>query len=65
MSTRRPVCYSPPGGKREWGFVSSVNDTYVFVLYAGDRQAKATHPAMLDLVDEIGQDPAELDRYAG
>lgn len=34
----------------EEGVITSVNDRFVFVRYGPDTTAKATHPAMLDLV---------------
>jgi len=45
----RKVRYNSQGADcEELGVVSSVNDSYVFVLYLGDRIAKATNPASLD-----------------
>jgi hypothetical protein len=35
---------------REDGVITSVNDAYVFVRYAGDQQSKATNPADLTLL---------------
>lgn len=41
----RGVIYeSYPGGPLEDGDITFVNDKYVFVLYVGDRKAKATRP---------------------
>lgn len=45
----RQVIYRPPGGNRpEFGQITEVRNDFVFVLYTGDRIAKATHPMMLD-----------------
>lgn len=49
---RREVIYTPPGGKPERGTIEKVTDDYVFVLYLGDRWAKATSPWMLDWAPE-------------
>lgn len=38
------------GALAEDGTIVRVNDTYVFVLYAGDRVPKATHPNHLTLL---------------
>jgi hypothetical protein len=44
------VVYYSPGHRREDGTVTSVNDTYVFVRYAGDSHSKATHPRDLEFL---------------
>jgi hypothetical protein len=44
------VAYLPRVGEPEHGVITGVNDTYVFVLYLGDRTAKATRPADLKLL---------------
>jgi hypothetical protein len=36
------VIYEDGSGKREDGIVTSVNDSYAFVRYAGDHGSKAT-----------------------
>lgn len=41
------VIYQRPGIRPERGTIDGVNDSYVFVLYLGDRTAKATHAADL------------------
>ena len=42
------VVYRPhPDAPAEDGTITSVNDQYVFVLYAGDRTPKATPPEVL------------------
>jgi hypothetical protein len=47
------VVYEPyPGAPREDGHITSVNDTYVFVRYVGDRASKATPPERLALALE-------------
>jgi len=41
----RAVVYVPyPGAQAEDGTITSVNDDYVFVRYAGDNASKATRP---------------------
>lgn len=43
----------PPGGlphQLEDGVITSVNDSYVFVRYAGDQHSKATAPEFLTLL---------------
>ena len=50
-SLGKEVVYNAQGGgQTERGTIDSVNDAYVFVLYLGDRHAKATHPDSLDFV---------------
>ena len=45
------VVYRPyPGAPAEDGTIVSVNDTYVMVLYVGDRTPKATRAADLSLL---------------
>ena len=44
------VVYTPSHGDREDGVITSVSDSMVFVLYAGDRYSKATNPADLELL---------------
>lgn len=44
------VVYAPRGGAREDGTITSVNDRFVFVRYAGDSGSKATHPRDLELL---------------
>ena len=44
------VVYRSGGAPDETGLITEVRDPYVFVLYTGDRTAKATHPQSLDLV---------------
>lgn len=46
------VVYLPPGGRREDGVITSVNERYVFVRYDGDTTSKATHPTDLVLLSE-------------
>lgn len=36
--------------RKEDGMITSVNDTYVFVRYAGDQHSKATSPEDLELL---------------
>ncbi len=38
----REVVFEPPKGKREFGFISSWNDRFVFVKYGKDLHSKAT-----------------------
>lgn len=46
------VRYHPyPGARSEVGEIVAVNDSLVFVLYLGDRTAKATRPEDLTLVE--------------
>lgn len=45
------VIYEPyPGAPKEDGAITSVNDTFVFVRYVGDRASKATAPELLTLL---------------
>jgi hypothetical protein len=44
------VYRSYPGANGEDGTITSVNDSYVFVLYAGGTTPKATRPADLELL---------------
>ncbi|WP_426566407.1 hypothetical protein ACPPVT_07625 [Angustibacter sp. McL0619] len=46
------VVYKPAYGadQAEDGTIVRVSSRYVFVLYVGDRTAKATHPSMLQLL---------------
>lgn len=46
------VAYLPPGGRREDGVITSVNERFVFVRYDGDTSAIATHPTDLVLLSE-------------
>lgn len=49
----RPMRPGPGGGllsQLEDGVITSVNDRYVFVRYAGDQQSKATDPEALTLL---------------
>lgn len=46
----RFVRYSPAGGPPEVGKITSVNDSYVFVLYDRDTASKATRPEDLTLL---------------
>lgn len=39
-----------PQPKSEDGVITSVNDTYVFVQYVGDRHSKATRPEDLEFL---------------
>lgn len=45
------VMYEPypfcPISLREFGYITSVNDTYVFVRYGNDTHSKATRPENL------------------
>jgi hypothetical protein len=41
---------SPALGRKVNGVITSVNDTYVFVRYAGDQHSKATAPKDLELL---------------
>lgn len=45
---RGVVYYSSGGDKTEEGVVSSWNDTFIFVRYGDERQAKATNPKDLE-----------------
>jgi hypothetical protein len=40
----------PPASRKEDGTITSVNDTYVFVRYAGDTGSKATSPNDLEFL---------------
>lgn len=44
------VVYTPRGGRIEDGIITSVNEHYVFVRYAGDTGSKATRPEDLELL---------------
>ena len=44
----RGVVYHPTPRTVEQGVITGVSRTYVFVLYDGDQQAKATAPEALD-----------------
>jgi len=44
------VYQSRPGAPLEDGEITSVNDTYVFVRYTGDRTSKATSPGALEFL---------------
>ena len=46
------VVYRPHGAPAEDGVITSVNDRYVFVLYAGDRTPKATPAEALTFLME-------------
>ena len=43
------VVYRSGGAPDETGRITEVRGDYVFVLYTGDRIAKATHPMSLEL----------------
>lgn len=45
------VVYKRPDTRLEDGVITSVNDTYVFVRYAGDQTSKATRPEDLELLN--------------
>jgi hypothetical protein len=56
----KPVVYFPtPHLRPERGVIKSVNDTYVFVQYGDDPQAKATSPGDLFLALEPPEPPTE------
>ena len=44
------VVYRTAYGRTEDGVITSVNDRWVFVHYAGDWQSKATDPVALHLL---------------
>ncbi len=44
------VVYRTAYGRTEDGVITSVNDSYVFVRYAGDQISKATDPQSLELL---------------
>jgi hypothetical protein len=44
------VVYRPFEGRAEDVVITSVNEHYVFVRYAGDQSSKATNPADLELL---------------
>jgi hypothetical protein len=44
------VVYKPYPGIAEDGDITGVNETYVLVLYVGDRRPKATRPEDLTLL---------------
>ncbi len=44
------VVYRASHGPAEGGTITSVNDRYVFVRYAGDVGSKATEPGDLELL---------------
>lgn len=43
------VVYTSRHGARDWGQISSVGQTYIFVKYQGSAQAQATPPELLSL----------------
>lgn len=55
------VLYQPPGshGRPERGIIQDSNDTVVFVLYLGDRVAKATYAEHLYFAGEGMQESYE------
>ncbi len=44
------VVYTDGSGKREDGIITSFNDSYAFVRYAGDHYSKATQFEDLELM---------------
>lgn len=50
------VVYSPGYGPKEDGVITSVNDRYVSVRYAGDQISKATRPEDLELLFRVEAD---------
>lgn len=52
----RIVVYRPPGGRKEYGAITGVNDQWVFVKYVGSRQVKATPAEHLTLLVKDKED---------
>jgi hypothetical protein len=60
-STGRLVASSPAAGGREYGRITETAGKTVFVLHHGDRAAKGTRPADLELVTlDLRPGPADI-----